>query len=582
MEMKKIHSEVLEKFRNSKISLDEYIDLAKEHSFNYFFLSSLNLEKVPEKIFELNQLKEIHFCGNKLDELPEDIYKLENLETLCLNDNYVKNLPKTIIKLTKLKDIRVPDNLLPTLPSWLFEIKTLERIDAGNNKIKRIPKSIKKAKKLKSLHLNNNRIDFIPNEVFSLKNLEELVIFENVITEIPKEIVQLEKLNIFDLRNNEIEGDLPHEICKLTALEKLSISGNQIKNIPLDVTKLEKLNSLLFDKENLDNNSPFKNAGLVELIKNISKHESENIKIGLVKIPEKFRTAFLQYLSFFDDYVREIKGKEINFSAKKNKTGVEIEAELGPEDSLAEINEYIIEYTSYLKNNLFKAEIDLGPIEVKNKNLSQEDFNSMVISLKSEIRHFQTKIEIASERIRILEDEKDYYKKQSYNDKEYIKNLLVQLVLSVKHGANPIDPNINISINNNPKVLSSSSSNMITLNYNITEVQDSFSDIIQYLKKDKKFNSLNFEDASAIQESLDNIENGSDKIEKNLSLKTKIGRFFRKILNTIRDVGWITVTTPAILKNISVAFTTIHSFLIGNNWYEEAKVLSEILKIITP
>ncbi len=137
----------------------------------------------------------------------------------------------------------------------------------------------------------------------------------------------------------------------------------------------------------------------------------------------------MQYLYFFDEYVDSIKGRKIHFQAQKVKHGVSIEIELNEFISLNEVNSYLNEYINYLKDNLFSKEVELGVVKVKNNELSERDFNNTLINLKSEIRHFQTKYEIAEEKVQRLESENTEYKKELKDNREYILNLLQGVVL---------------------------------------------------------------------------------------------------------------------------------------------------------
>jgi leucine-rich repeat protein SHOC2 len=60
----------------------------------------------------LKSLEVLDLSYNNIDELPEDIEKLENLRTLNLKGNKLKSVPKSILKIKKLNYINLDDNFL--------------------------------------------------------------------------------------------------------------------------------------------------------------------------------------------------------------------------------------------------------------------------------------------------------------------------------------------------------------------------------------------------------------------------------------------------------------------------------------
>jgi disease resistance protein RPM1 len=68
-------------------------------------LSGLPIEKVPDAIGDLFNLRYLGLRGSKVKLLPKSIEKLSNLLTLDLSGSYVKELPRGIGKLKKLRQI---------------------------------------------------------------------------------------------------------------------------------------------------------------------------------------------------------------------------------------------------------------------------------------------------------------------------------------------------------------------------------------------------------------------------------------------------------------------------------------------
>ena len=65
-------------------------------------LENLGLTSLPERLFELTNLKELYLGDNDLTELPEHIGNLSSLKLLDLSDNNLTSLPESFGKLVNL------------------------------------------------------------------------------------------------------------------------------------------------------------------------------------------------------------------------------------------------------------------------------------------------------------------------------------------------------------------------------------------------------------------------------------------------------------------------------------------------
>jgi Leucine-rich repeat (LRR) protein len=103
------------------------------------------LKTVPVEVAELIYLRKLSFAHNWIDDLPEELANLPNLEELILDDNYgLKHFPSVIFKLKNLKVLEFKDSWLTKIPKEIEELKMLRHLDLSNNKLKKIPKNISK------------------------------------------------------------------------------------------------------------------------------------------------------------------------------------------------------------------------------------------------------------------------------------------------------------------------------------------------------------------------------------------------------------------------------------------------------
>jgi len=71
----------------------------------------------------LNHLKEINLYNNDLEEIPKQIFTIQNLQKLYLDDNKIKVIPHEIGQLKKLKFLSVVQNGLVTISEKIKELK---------------------------------------------------------------------------------------------------------------------------------------------------------------------------------------------------------------------------------------------------------------------------------------------------------------------------------------------------------------------------------------------------------------------------------------------------------------------------
>ena len=104
------------------------------------------LNRLPEKIENLINLKRLHLCGNNLKVLPVNIEKLINLTHLGLENNSLLRLPGQIGNLKKLENLMLYGNNLQDLPEEITKLKNLKKLYLQDNEIKYLPRKNKTIK----------------------------------------------------------------------------------------------------------------------------------------------------------------------------------------------------------------------------------------------------------------------------------------------------------------------------------------------------------------------------------------------------------------------------------------------------
>lgn len=221
--------------------LEKIIKSSSEKKTVELDLSGQKLSEIPSDVFELTHLKKLDLSNNLLKALPAEISNLSNLVEMDVSHNQLTELPSAIGALSSLKKLvlgkeiknegRETSNLLTNLPPEIGNLKKLEILHAFHNKIVVLPLEIQALTNLVDLGLGSNRLSSFPKEITKLRNLRELRLWNNHIEELPPEIQNLSQLATLHLRNNKISR-LPAQIVKLKGLEKLILSDNPLQIPP--------------------------------------------------------------------------------------------------------------------------------------------------------------------------------------------------------------------------------------------------------------------------------------------------------------------------------------------------------------
>jgi len=204
IEMKPLncHPKHQNSMKTVNLQADQLIDDAIQSGATALYLNYLDISSLPEKLFELTQLKELSLSGNQLQALPEGIGKLKHLELLDLAGNALTQLPTEIEKLHQLRHLDLAYNHLTNLPQEICQLKLLNYLDCSANQLTRLPQSLFVCSELQTLRLGDNDLQYLPEE-----------------------IGRLYRLNTLDLSNNNLE-DLPINICNLKQINELHLNGN--------------------------------------------------------------------------------------------------------------------------------------------------------------------------------------------------------------------------------------------------------------------------------------------------------------------------------------------------------------------
>ncbi len=251
----------------------------------------LSLNKLPDELIELPDLKEISFSINQIQEI-EILKKLTKLETISAMFNKISNLTP-IQGLISLRELNFYNNTISDI-SILNKLENLFLIQFSKNKLTNIP-NLENLKKLRIIFLAENKI----SEATFLNSIPSIFIASlnnNRISEIPN-LNRIDDEIYIDLRKNHIQN-IPLRYIKNPNLT-LNITEDDIKysEFPFE-------SSTLFLKDNLLDTETIKaieSGGREGLLKYLESKEKGTLKIQEAKLmllgmPRAGKSSLKKYL----------------------------------------------------------------------------------------------------------------------------------------------------------------------------------------------------------------------------------------------------------------------------------------------
>ncbi|MGF1936699.1 MAG: COR domain-containing protein [Nostoc sp. ChiQUE02] len=213
-------------------------------------VSGNNLKTLPLELLGLPNLRKLDISGNPLESIPDVITQILHLEELILIRVELTEIPKAIAKLTNLTQLDLSGNQITQIPEAIAKLTNLTQLDLSGNQITQIPEAIANLTNLTLLNLSDNQITQIPEAIAKLTNLTQLDLSDNQITQIPEAIANLTNLTLLNLSSNQIT-QVPEAIANLTNLTLLLLHNNQITKIPEAIADLTNLTVLALYKNQI-------------------------------------------------------------------------------------------------------------------------------------------------------------------------------------------------------------------------------------------------------------------------------------------------------------------------------------------
>ncbi len=357
------------------------------------------LTKIPEEIFLLPNIKSVTIQKTQAIEFPTNFSENTSITELNIEYNKIVALPDNIHELfPNLSSLKAAHNKITRVPEEIQQIK-LVTLDLSYNKVKSFPKL---PSSLIHLKLSNNLIKFLPKEISFLQKLQDLECASNRFTSFPEEIASLKQLRLINFDNNKI-AEIPESISSLTELFYLSLASNKITSIPRALMNLKKLDRLILSDNPLE--SPYDSLvkeGLLAIMRffwvptMFNNTENSKGKNNIeFDVPLKIRTAFKQYIMYFQDYAKNFKDIEIELKVENRESKVELIFSEDIDENI--ISDLLGEYLNFIGTHIES----IRPNFTSETNNEIKEFH--LLELKQQVTHLQMQLQFKEYEVKVLE-----------------------------------------------------------------------------------------------------------------------------------------------------------------------------------
>jgi Leucine-rich repeat (LRR) protein len=145
------------------------IEFVRNGSSDRLDFYSINV--IPDSVFSLTNLKELHIYDSFMTSLPPEIGQLSDLELLHIANTPLASLPPEIGQLQNLQSITIYGAAITELPDEFTELAKLETLYIVSSQLQALPEDFGQLSALRSLNISRNPIAELPVSISYLYNL---------------------------------------------------------------------------------------------------------------------------------------------------------------------------------------------------------------------------------------------------------------------------------------------------------------------------------------------------------------------------------------------------------------------------
>ncbi len=290
---------------------------ARQHlaQVSSLILDGQQLEQLPSEVWKMPQLETLDLRRNALKVLPETMGALQSLKYLFLGNNQLQSLPQSMPNVVQ---IDLSGNRFSQFPAVLAQLEQLQTINLGSNRLREFPKLSFPA--LKELHLSGNKVAAGLLSAAFLPKLEKLYLSRNGLHKFEIQGA-FSSLDTLDLAHNQLAA-LPDDWSVTPFLRHLYLSNNQLTHLPSTLSQCSWLKTLQLARNKLSSSPNYFMAlqrleeldlsgnalsrfpALPTSVRNLDLSNNQ-----LTQIPAAFfQTSSLRYLDLSHNPLRHAKG----------------------------------------------------------------------------------------------------------------------------------------------------------------------------------------------------------------------------------------------------------------------------------
>ncbi|KAK7845276.1 receptor-like protein 35, partial [Quercus suber] len=226
--------------------------IGKLCSLKELSLNHSALEEVPDSIGSLENLEKLSLmCCKSLNRIPDSIGNLKSVSSFFINGTGIKELPRSIGSLSNLKHLLVGDNhFLSKLPDSIGGLDSIVELKMDGTAMTDLPDQICSLKVIQKLEMKKcESLGTLPKSIGSMLTLTTLIISEANISEMPESIGMLENLIVLRLDECKQLHKLPTSIGNLKSLQQLLMNETAVTHLPESFGMLSSLMVLRMAKK---------------------------------------------------------------------------------------------------------------------------------------------------------------------------------------------------------------------------------------------------------------------------------------------------------------------------------------------
>ncbi|KAJ3438514.1 hypothetical protein M0812_17703 [Anaeramoeba flamelloides] len=425
-EMKKLRKL---KFHKNAMKIGKLQNIHHLKMLTFLDLSFNRITQLPKEIGKIENLEVFKLNNNRLDVMPNCLFKLKKLYSLNLSKNSITNTVQPISLMKSLAILDLSYNKMNTLKIDCFYDNNLTDLNLSHNLIQSLPKKMKDNSKLQFLDLSHNKLEEIPQILFSLRNLETLNLAFNTNLkgkEIPENISKLKKLKNFEYLGVDlsIEKPLPQSFSKLTNLQVLKLRYCGLTSLPQVLLKLKNLQVLDLTGNSLnDLPEQFETSFPKLSVICFAFNKFKKVPNGILDHPNSFQAITFDRNPFEDDHLKLLNlGNNailLNINEKKKNGKKTINKESETE---TEIKKEEIEIENENENEKEKEKEKEKEIEIQNEKKKEKENEEENEKEKENENENEIEIEKEKEKEKEEEEEEEKEKEKKKENEEEKEN----------------------------------------------------------------------------------------------------------------------------------------------------------------